>query len=500
MKFPRGSGILLHPTSLPGEHGIGDLGPQAFKFVDFLAETKQAYWQILPLSPTGWGDSPYSSFSAFAGNTLLISPEKLIADGLLDDLAGPGSIPPRTGEEPERVDYGAVYEAKNRMLRAAFENWRGTDRTGFDSFAAGHRAWLDDYALYRAIKTSQDNRPWFEWDDDALKLRDEIALVETRQKLTDEILAEKFYQFLFFTQWSELKTYANENGVRVVGDVPIFVALDSADVWRHRAQFKLNADGSPIVVSGVPPDYFSKTGQLWGNPIYNWDAMRADGFSWWIERVRSTLKTVDILRIDHFRGFAGAWEVPAGNATAEHGEWVEAPGGELFSALRKEFGELPFWVEDLGFVTPEVEALRDDFEFPGMRILQFAFGGDARNDALPHNYVRNCIVYTGTHDNDTVVGWWDSQPPDSEVRRFCQKYLGTDGSEINWDLVRAAWASVADMAIAPLQDILGRSNDARMNFPSSTSGNWQWRFKDGDLTKEVVQRLKELTEVYGREV
>ncbi|MEO8573545.1 MAG: 4-alpha-glucanotransferase [Pyrinomonadaceae bacterium] len=491
MKFPRGSGILLHPTSLPGEYGIGDLGPQAFKFVDFLAEAKQMYWQILPLGPTGWGDSPYASFSAFAGNTLLISPERLTEDGLLEvDSQQPGN-------RSERVDYGAVYESKSLMLRRAFESWRGTDRSGFETFTGENNGWLEDYALYRAIKASQDHKPWFEWDD-RLKLRDENALSEARQDLSDELLAEKIYQFLFFKQWSELKEYANGKGVKIVGDVPIFVALDSADVWRHPDQFKLNPDGSPKVVSGVPPDYFSKTGQLWGNPIYDWDAMRTEGFSWWIDRVRCTLKTVDILRVDHFRGFAGAWEVPGGNPTAEHGEWVDAPGRELFTALKNAFGELPFWVEDLGLVTPEVEALRDDFEFPGMRILQFAFGGDALNDALPHNYIRNCIVYTGTHDNDTVVGWWNSLPPYSDARKFCEKYLSTDGHEVNWELIRAAWASVADMAVAPLQDVLGRDNEARMNLPSSTSGNWQWRFGEGDLTDEVVSRLKELTEIYGR--
>ncbi|HUR97393.1 MAG TPA: 4-alpha-glucanotransferase [Pyrinomonadaceae bacterium] len=506
MKFPRASGILLHPTSLPGEFGIGDLGPQAFKFVDFLAEAKQAYWQILPLGPTGWGDSPYASFSAFAGNTLLISPEKLIEAGLLDSdfpqlrtTASSDRVEhaKRAGES-EKVDYGAVYESKNLMLRSAFEEWRETDRNGFESFTSEHGGWLEDYALYRAIKASQNQKPWFEWDD-ALKLRDENALDGARRNLSEEILAEKFYQFLFFKQWSEVKEYANTKGVKIVGDVPIFVALDSADVWRHREQFKLNPDGSPKVVSGVPPDYFSKTGQLWGNPIYDWEAMRAGGFWWWIERVRSTLKAVDILRIDHFRGFAGAWEIPGGNPTAEHGEWVDAPGKELFTTLQNTFGELPFWVEDLGFVTPDVEALRDEFEFPGMRILQFAFGGDARNEALPHNYTRNCIVYTGTHDNDTVLGWWDSQAADSDARKFCEKYLGRCDGEMNWEMIRAAWASVADTAVAPLQDILGRGNEARMNFPSSTSGNWQWRFRERDLTEEVAAKLKELTEIYARD-
>ncbi|MEO6334586.1 MAG: 4-alpha-glucanotransferase [Pyrinomonadaceae bacterium] len=491
MKFPRRSGILLHPTSLPGEYGIGDLGPQAFRFVDFLARAKQAYWQILPLGPTGWGDSPYSSFSAFAGNTLLVSPEKLIDDGLLSDQD-------RSESDEHRVDYGAVYDSKNRMLLKAFERWRGMDAAAFETFNADNSDWLEDYALYRTIKMAQNQKPWFEWEE-GLKLRAEDALDEARRNLSEEILSEKFYQFLFFKQWSELKAYANSKGVKIVGDVPIFVALDSADVWRHRGQFKLNADGSPKVVSGVPPDYFSKTGQLWGSPIYDWDAMSADGFSWWTDRVRSTLKMVDILRIDHFRGFAGAWEVPGGNSTAEHGEWVDAPGRQLFGDLRKALGDLPFWVEDLGFVTPDVEQLRDEFEFSGMRILQFAFGGDPQDGALPHNYVRNCIVYTGTHDNDTIVGWWNLQSPDGNTRRFCERYLGTDGREINWDMIRAAWASIADTAIAPLQDVLGRDNEARMNLPASLGGNWQWRFREEDLTDEIAARLAELTVIYGRE-
>jgi 4-alpha-glucanotransferase len=491
MKFPRASGLLLHPTSLPGDHGIGDLGSNAFKFVDFLVQAKQDYWQVLPLGPTGWGDSPYASYSAFAGNTLLISPDKLVEDGFLSH--------PADGEKTssDRVDYGAVYESKNRILRTAYEQWNGAASPEFEAFANQNESWLGDYSLYRAIKASQAQKPWFEWED-GLKLRNGRSLNDAREDLRDEILAEKFYQFLFFKQWSALKEHANSSGVQIVGDVPIFVALDSADVWRCREQFKLNEDGTPKVVSGVPPDYFSKTGQLWGNPIYDWDEMQADGFSWWKERLRFALKSVDILRIDHFLGFGAAWEVPFGDPTAERGQWVPAPGRELFSALEKALGHVPFWVEDLGFMTPEVESLRDDFGFPGMRILQFAFGGDSKNEALPHNYIRNCIVYTGTHDNDTVRGWWRAQTADSHAREFCKKYLATDGGEIHWDMIRAAWASVADTAVAQLQDVLGLDNEARMNLPASTSGNWQWRFKDGDLTDENATRLRELTEIYGR--
>ena len=490
MNFPRASGILLHPTSLPGAYGIGDLGPEAFRFVDFLKAAKQTYWQVLPLGPTGWGDSPYSSFSAFAGNTLLISPEQLFDDGLLKDL-------PAAVERSDRVDYGAVYDSKKEMLRSAFEKWNGELRAEFEAFVSDNDSWLEDYAEYRAIKLAQDQRPWYEWEI-ALKLRRDDAMDKVRRELSREVLEQKFYQFLFFRQWSKVKEYANAAGVRIVGDIPIFVALDSADVWTHREQFKLNDDGSPRVVSGVPPDYFSKTGQLWGSPIYDWERMKADGFAWWIERVRRALRLVDILRIDHFRGFEAAWEVRGGDATAEHGEWVNAPGRELFESLRAAIGDLPFWVEDLGFMTPEVERLRDDFGFPGMRILQFGFGGDARNEALPHNYVRNSIAYTGTHDNDTVVGWWKSQDQNSDLRNFATKYLGSDGSEINWEFIRAAWSSVADSAVAPLQDVLGLDNSARMNLPASTDGNWRWRFNDSDLTDDVAARLRELTEVYGR--
>jgi 4-alpha-glucanotransferase len=495
MNFPRASGVLLHPTSLPSDFGIGDLGDSAFEFVDFLAQTKQTYWQILPLGPTGWGDSPYSSFSAFAGNTLLISPEKLIDENLV-----PGGIE-RPQFNADKVDYGAVYDWKTKMLRSAFEAWKGAGSDEFREFTNVNSFWLDDFAEYRAIKISNDQMPWFEWDE-PLKLRDDAALKEASDRLASEILAEKFHQFLFFKQWFALKQYANEHGIKVVGDVPIFLALDSVDVWRHQQQFKLNADGSPKVVSGVPPDFFSPTGQLWGNPICDWDAMLADGFAWWKERVAATMKMVDIVRIDHFRGFAGVWEVPGGNPTAEHGEWVDARGRELFEALNAAFGDLPFWVEDLGFVTPEVEQLRDDFHFPGMRILQFAFGGDARNTALPHNYIRHCVAYIGTHDNDTAVGWWNSQVDEegepNGARQHAASYIDTDGTEVHWKMIRSIWSSTADSVVVQLQDILGLDNSARMNRPATTSDNWQWRYKNGDLTEEIAGRLAGMTELFGR--
>ncbi|MGH9949669.1 MAG: 4-alpha-glucanotransferase [Pyrinomonadaceae bacterium] len=506
MKFPRASGILLHPTSLPGAFGIGDLGATAFEFVDFLAEANQTYWQILPLGPTGYGDSPYQCFSAFAGNTLLISPEKLVEDEFLTSE----QIADRPDFPAHKVDFGAVYKWKNKILSLAYEGLHHITSVNlggkFESFVQENTWWLDDYALYRAIKAWQDQKPWYEWPT-PLKLREPGAILAIREQLFEEMMAEKFYQFLFFRQWGLLKQYANKLGVKIIGDIPIFVALDSADVWCNQSKFKLNPDGSPRVVAGVPPDYFSKTGQLWGNPIYDWESMRKDEFRWWIARAVFTLKTVDVVRVDHFRGFAAAWEVPGDDKTAENGRWVEVPGRELFAALRQHLGELPIIAEDLGVITPDVEELRDSNGFPGMKILQFAFGGDAKNHDLPHNYIPNCAAYTGTHDNDTTLGWWLSQAGAgstrdeqdiSREREFCMKYLSTDGDEIHWDFIRSVWASVADTAIAPLQDLLGIGTEGRMNLPASVSGNWFWRFHKDALTPEIAARLKELTETYGR--
>lgn len=507
MSFPRASGILLHPTSLPGDYGCGDLGSEAYKFIDFLARARQTYWQILPLGPTGWGDSPYQCFSAFAGNTNLISPEKLLEEGLLteDELAQKPDFP------EDRADFGKVHEWKSRrVLPLAYERFRVTAsddlRGKFETFCRQNASWLEDYTLYRAVKLSQGQRAWYEWDA-PLRLRHENALNEARESLREEIQAQKFYQFLFFHQWARLKEYAGGKNIRIVGDVPIFVALDSADVWCNPSEFKLNEDGSPKVIAGVPPDYFSATGQLWGNPIYDWERMQHDGFRWWIERVRAALRLVDILRIDHFRGFAAAWEVPGGDTTAENGHWVKVPGKELFDALQNALGELPVMAEDLGVITPDVEELRERFGFPGMRILQFAFGGDTNNQDLPHNYIRNCVAYTGTHDNDTTVGWFNSEAGSGSTRgadqikkerETCLEYLASDGSEIHWDFIRAVWASTANTAIAPAQDLLGLGNEARMNLPASTDGNWQWRCRKGQLSEEIGRRLGKLTEIYGR--
>jgi 4-alpha-glucanotransferase len=486
------SGVLLHPTSFPGPYGIGDLGPEAYKFVDFLVSAGQSLWQVLPLGPTGYGDSPYACYSAFAGNTLLVSPEQLIKEGLLD------SAP--TASDRDRIDFGEAHKLKDQILRRAYERYlKTTDtslRSAFETFAQRQAHWLEDYALFRALKDANGGVAWNEWEPTRESARDELR---------EEVEAHMFYQFLFFRQWFALKTYANERGISIVGDLPIFVAHDSADVWTNPEQFKLDKNGKPIVVAGVPPDYFSSTGQLWGNPLYNWERMRADGFKWWIERVRATLTVVDIARVDHFRGFAACWEIPGGDKTAERGQWVEAPGKELFTAIRKTLGELPIIAEDLGVITPDVVALREEFGFPGMRILQFGFGSDSKNIDLPHNYVPNVVAYTGTHDNDTTVGWFNSVAGEGSTRtaeqiererKFCMDYLNTDGEEIHWDLIRGVLASVANTAIVPLQDLLGLGTEARMNLPNSTEGNWAWRYKS--IPESIAPRLKELTQLYGR--
>jgi len=506
LSFPRSSGILLHPTSLPGRFGIGDLGYEAYNFIDFLSASGQSLWQVLPLGPTGYGDSPYQCFSAFAGNPLLISPALLINDRLLSE-AELGDIPDfRTS----RVDFGRVIEFKNQLLAKAFVNFKaisaGDLRTDFERFCHTSDWWLDDYSMFRALKDAHGGVAWTSWEPQ-FAARDPKAVAAARETLRDRIECEKFVQFLFFKQWSQLKEYCRERKIRIIGDAPIFVAFDSADVWGNPEQFKLDSRRQLLVQAGVPPDYFSKTGQLWGNPIYDWNAMRASGFRWWIHRLRVAFETVDILRIDHFRGFSASWEVPGQDDTAERGQWVHVPGRELFTTLQNVLGEMPIIAEDLGVITPDVEALRDDFGFPGMRVLQFAFRGDSKTIDLPHNYIRNCVVYTGTHDNDTTVGWFNSKAGDGSTRStadiereraYCLAYLDTDGREIHWDLIRAAWSSVADMAVVPLQDVLGLGARARMNLPASEQGNWQWRYRVGANSPKIAERLRNLTELYGR--
>ena len=495
MPFPRASGILLHPTSLPGRFGIGDIGGASIDFVDLLLAAGQTYWQILPLGPTGPGDSPYSTFSAFAGNTLLVSPDSLVELGLLPDSA----IDDSPSFPNEFVDYGQVYEWKTHILKIAFEKFRSLHDSGlsaaFRDFGRQNAWWLDDYASYRAIKSAQGNKPWFEWAE-PLRLRVPDALDKAVSQLSREIEAQRFGQFLFFHGWNEVKRYANERGVTIIGDIPIFVALDSADVWCNQDKFKLNRDGTPKVVSGVPPDYFSKTGQLWGNPIYDWEAMRFDDFSWWTARIAFALKTANIVRLDHFIGFVRNWEVPGGDQTAENGSWVDVPGEKIFEALTRRLGPLPVIAEDLGSVTPRVEALRDRYKMPGMRILQYAFGGDPKDTNLPHNYIHNTVAYTGTHDNDTTAGWYKKAA--KHERSFCRKYLPSNGRDIHKDMIRSLFSSVADTAVIPAQDLLGLPSDSRMNTPATGSNNWQWRLLDGQLADDSAFWLKDMTETYGR--
>ncbi|MBM3150785.1 MAG: 4-alpha-glucanotransferase [Chloroflexi bacterium] len=497
MKFNRSSGILLHPTSLPGPYGIGDLGPAAHGWADWLSGAGCKLWQALPLGPTGYGDSPYQCFSAFAGNPYLVSPDLLLRDGLLhaNDLVE------RMDFDPRRVDYGRIIPWKLNLLERAFSRFKAvfqqdeTLREAHAAFCAENAAWLDDYALFMAIKEAHGGGAWDGWPE-PLRRRDPVTLEAARRSLEDAISRYKFYQFIFFRQWRELRDHVHQRGLRIIGDAPIFVAMDSSDVWAHPDLFFLDADGKPTVVAGVPPDYFSPTGQLWGNPLYRWDVHKKDGYAWWLERLRFTLETVDIVRIDHFRGFAGYWEIPAGSPTAETGRWAPGPGADLFNAIRASLGaDLPIIAEDLGLITPDVTALRDQFELPGMKILQFAFSGPD-NPFLPHQYPQNCVVYSGTHDNDTANGWYASAP---EVEKdFARRYLGVDGSDFAWDLVRAAWSSTAVFALAPMQDLLDLGTEARFNFPSRLGGNWEWRMMENDLGGALQDRLREMNWLYRR--
>ena len=502
----RASGILLHPTSLPGRFGIGELGPEALRFVDFLSASSQRLWQVLPLGPTGYGDSPYQCFSAFAGNPLLISLDSLAAEGLLsaDDLAG---APELAGAE---IDYGAVIAFKLPLLEKAYRTFEAganaAQRGAFDAFRGEHSGWLEEYALFTVVKEAHGGGSWTDWEED-IRSRRPAALARWKKKHAEAMRSREFAQYLFFAQWRAVHEACRARGIRVMGDIPIFVAHDSADVWAHPELFQLRADGRPESVAGVPPDYFSATGQLWGNPLYRWDRMEASGYKWWIERFRATLAAVDLVRVDHFRGFEAFWKVPGDAETAVHGEWVKGPGASLFEALKAALGELPIVAENLGVITPEVEALRRRFGFPGMAILQFAFGSDPQGSTfIPHNFERELVAYTGTHDNDTTVGWWtggvgDSTRTEADVekeRAYALEYLKSDGREIHWDFIRALLASVADLAVVPLQDVLGLGSEARMNLPGRPGGNWRWRYQREALTPEITERLRNLTDIYGR--
>jgi 4-alpha-glucanotransferase len=507
VEFPRASGILLHPTSLPGPFGVGDLGSEAHRFVAFLEKSGQQLWQILPLGPTGFGNSPYQTYSAFAGNPLLLSLETLLAEGWLapDDIEGQPAF------SLHRVDYDAVSVWKMPLLWKAFERFQAAASTAHRSelaaFAERQAPWLDDYVLFMALKEAHQGAPWNQWPRD-IAFRAPAALQAWRRRLDLHVQFHVFLQYEFFRQWQSLKHDSHQRGIRLFGDIPIFVAHDSADVWGHPELFHLDAEGNPTVVAGVPPDYFSETGQRWGNPLYRWDVMAATGYAWWIERVRTTREMVDIIRLDHFRGFESYWAVPASETTAVNGCWVKGPGIAFFEALHAALGELPIVAEDLGLITPEVRMLKGHMGLPGMRVLQFGFGGDPRtNEHCPHNHTQNCVVYTGTHDNNTSLGWFHEVDALEHEQAAAQmlaertrglQYMHSDGVQVHWDMIRLALASVATLAVIPLQDVLGLGSKSRMNYPGTADGNWEWRCEAGQLTDEVAARLREVTEIYGR--
>jgi len=496
----RASGILQHITSLPSPFGIGDMGPGAYLFADFLHRAGQSYWQVLPLNPTdqACGNSPYSSISAYAGNTLLISPQILLHEGLLSaaDIADVDNFP------GGRCDYSAVVPYKEKILDLAYERFKRSDnqKNAYEQFCVEQKDWLDDYALFVVAKKYHSGVVWGEWEKN-LRERQAKALKKINTDFRDSVEREKYLQYLFYKQWHDLKAYCNERGIALIGDIPIYVSYDSADVWTNTDIFKLTDDRKPEYVAGVPPDYFSRTGQLWGNPVYCWDALKKSKFSWWLQRVAHNLQLFDVLRIDHFRGFVAYWEVPASETTAVHGTWVEAPAGAFFSSLKKRFSDVRIIAEDLGIITPDVKQVMEDCAFPGMKVLQFAFSEDLpEHPYLPHNYERNCIAYTGTHDNNTSRGWFEHEAsPDDRQRlfRYCGRELS--GADVSAELIRLAMMSPANVVIIPTQDVLALGEDARMNRPSTASGNWEWRLLPEQLNESAGDILRQVTHIYGRE-
>lgn len=494
MKFERSAGILLHPTSLPSKYGIGDLGKDAFYFIDFLAAAKQTIWQVFPLGPTGYGDSPYQCFSAFAGNPLLISPDLLAEEGLLSqhDLE---NIP---HSDPNKIDFGQVINYKKELLVKAFENYKHKNENGFNDFCEINKNWLDDFALFMAVKDYHNGILWTEWSED-IAFRKKGAVEAWSKKLEEKIFFQKFIQYKFFMQWGAVKDYANSKGIKIMGDLPIFIAYDSSDLWANKDLFTVDEHGKLETVAGVPPDYFSETGQLWGNPLYKWDVMKKHHFRWWKDRFKQMYELVDIVRIDHFRGFDAFWEIPGDAPTAQTGKWVDAPGRELFKEIKKELGDVPIVAEDLGVITESVEELRDMFEFPGMKILQFGFGPNGDNGFLPHNHVKNCVVYSGSHDNDTTKGFFENERRmNSGIYEWTQKYLNYYGEDIVFAVIKAAYASVANTTVIPLQDMLNLGTEARMNFPGKLGGNWTWRFTWEQITEDLVSVYAEMVDMYDR--
>lgn len=488
MKFERTSGILMHITSLPGDHGIGSMGKAAFQFVDFLAAAKQKLWQIFPLGPTGYGDSPYQTFSVFAGNPLLIDLQGLLSRSLLEagDL---DNMPANT----DSVDFGAVFKEKHQVLKKAYQKFTAT--RNYEEFCKQNDFWLENYATFMAIKDDNDGRPWNEWEK-GLKLRLTSPMQQIKQKLEKQIEYYKFLQFVFYEQWQKIQDYAHSKNIKIIGDIPIYVAFDSADAWANPEYFLFDENKQPTHVAGVPPDAFTATGQLWGNPLYDWQQMQKDGFKWWIDRFKICLQSCDIIRVDHFLGLVNYWAVPASDDTAINGKWQPARGREMLGKVLDTLGELPIIAEDLGAVTPPVEKLRDDFNLPGMKILQFAFGSGDDNPFLPHNFPENCVVYTGTHDNETTRGWYHNLP--QHVKDHLHHYLQFDGSDVAWKLIETAWHSRAVMALAPMQDFLNLDNKARMNTPGTLGGNWQWRLLPKQLTQHLAQKIAQLTKAAAR--
>ena len=498
MKFNRESGVLLHPTSLPSKYGIGDLGKTAYEFVDFLYNSKQRLWQLLPLGPVGYGESPYQSFSAFAGNTMLISIDKMIE---LELLTIQDTLPiPRFNEN--EVDFESVKAYKQELFKMAFKRFSVINNKSFENFLQDNKIWLEEYSFFMALKDHFGGVAWNSWEK-TIARREAPAMAYYKDLLKDDIIYQKFLQFLFFTQWHELKSYANEKGIKIIGDIPIFISNDSSDAWSQRELFEIDKDGNPTKVAGVPPDFFSDTGQYWGNPHYKWEQIENSQFKWWIERFEMLLKVVDIIRIDHFRGFEAYWEIPGQETTAVNGEWVKAPGRRLFDTIEKKLGRLPIIVEDLGVITKEVEELKEELDFPGMKILQFTFGKGAEERFLPHNYEIDSVVYTGTHDNNTTVGWYkDSVETQPEAMENLKKYFGiadeVSPEDICWKLIEIAFSCNSVIAITPMQDLLCLDKEARMNIPSTIGGNWAWRFNKEQVTVEIKNKLIAFSKTYNR--
>jgi len=489
----RSSGILMHITSLPSPYGIGTFGKEAYEFVDFLVKAGQKYWQILPLGSTSFGDSPYQSFSAFAGNPYFIDLDFLSKEDLLQKKDYETLD---FGHNPERVDYEKIFKSKMKVLKVAYNNAKNKYSKNTEIFRENNKLWLEDYALYMAVKEKFQLKPWKFWDED-IKLRKESALNTYKRELKEEIDYWVFLQYLFYKQYEELKYYANSRGIKIIGDIPIYVAEDSADTWANSNIFLLDENKTPTVVAGCPPDAFSETGQLWGNPIYDWKALEEEDYQWWIERIEASRKIYDVIRIDHFRGFESYWQIPYGEETAINGTWVKGPGIKLFNAIKKALGNVEIIAEDLGFLTEEVVNFRIESGYPGMKVLQFAFDSREESDYLPHNYEKNCVVYTGTHDNYTVNGWFkNTNKPDVD---YAVRYLNLNEKEgYNWGFIRGALSSVGSLAIAQIQDYLGLEDEGRMNIPSTLGGNWQWRVKKEALTEDLAEKINKITKLYGR--